>query len=213
MLSSLIQRHDCVWDAGAHQGYSVLVAAGAVDPDSPIVAFEPSTYNRGYLEQHVAWNRCSNVLVMPVALAGRDGTERFGGTGSSVSLQLGGDSERVAVRSPDSLLREGLPRPTFVKADIEGAEADMLGAATDALASVEVIMVAVHSESLYERCVSILQRAGFEVYRDVRIKDFIAEPPARWRWDPDVIGVRPELADRRSSIARLPQFERVPTPQ
>jgi FkbM family methyltransferase len=211
-MSALIRPEDCVWDVGAHQGYSVLVAAGAVEPESAIVAFEPSAYNRGYLEQHVAWNRCSNVQVVPVALADRDCTERFGGTHSSLGLQLGGGSELVEVRSADSVIRDGLPQPSFVKVDIEGAEAELLAGATAMLQTVEVIMVAVHSRPLHDRCVPILQDAGFEVHQDVRIGNWLRESPTRWEGDPDVIAVRPDLTKRRDEIARLSQFERVPSP-
>jgi hypothetical protein len=126
-----------------------------------------------------------------------------------VSQQLGAGSDVVAIRSADSLVRDGLPSPTFLKVDIEGAEAGMRRGAADALATVEVMTVAVHDQQLYEQCVSILQHAGFDVHQDVRIRHWIEEP-TRWEGDPDLVAVRAACARRARDIANLPQFERTP---
>ncbi len=127
-----------------------------------------------------------------------------------MGFRLDGGTEMVTVRSGDSLLRGGVPRPTFMKVDIEGAEAEMLRGATAALATVDVLVVAVHSRELYDRCVPLLQALGFDVHRDVRISRRLADPRQGWHDDPDLVAVRPHSAECRERVAGLPEFEFVP---
>lgn len=208
-LAHLVSPGDCFWDVGAHRGYVTLLAARRVGRAGRVIAFEPSSQNLWYLRNHIRWNQLDKVQVVPVALGATDGTSRFGGTGSSVSFRLGRGNEIVTVRSADSLIREGIPSPTFLKVDIEGAEAEFLRGATHALEGTEIAVISVHRTAAYHDCVSQLASAGFVLHRDVRTTQFCDTQNRWWSPDLDLIAVRRHAGERRAKIAELQQFEEI----
>jgi FkbM family methyltransferase len=196
-IAALIQPGDCFWDIGAHKGYVTLVASQYVGPTGKVFAFEPSEANLWFLHRHVEWNRLSNVRVTPAAISNFDGTASFGG-GSSLAYRLGQGRERVVVRSVRSLLdaRECEP-PTFLKIDVEGAEADILEGADPYLDDPRLlILVSVHSGELYRGCSEILRARGFQVVPSAQA---LAAKSHGWvgvsspdgRGDPDILAVGP----------------------
>lgn len=215
-LAALLRRGDHVWDAGAHQGYVTLLAARQVRPGGRVVAIEPSSYNRWYLERHAAWNGLEDVRVAPVALAGRDGRRRFQESGSSVTFGLGGDEgERggggdgmVVARTPRSLAGE-VGRPTFVKLDVEGAESEVLGGVLDLLPPDGAVVVALHSAEADRRARSALAARGFRALPSRRLRRFRDRRGRRgWPGDPDVVGLGPEREVDRGELRRLAYFGR-----
>lgn len=213
-LSALLRRGDHVWDAGAHQGYVTLLAARRVRPGGRVVAIEPSSYNRWYLERHAAWNGLEDVRVAPVALAGRDGRRRFRESGSSVAFRLGGDEGEsggegeVVARTPRSLAGE-VGRPTFVKLDVEGAESEVLGGVLDLLPSDGAVVVALHSREADRRARSALAARGFRVLPSRRLRRFRDRRGRRgWPGDPDVVGLGPEREVDGGELRRLAYFGR-----
>lgn len=118
LLRLLISPGDVVWDVGAHHGYVTLLAAGRVQPDGWVHAFEPGDRNARILGRHVRWNRLENVSVHRIALASYVGSAGFGGGTTSKMHALGGGEEEVPVRTAESLVGSGAARaPTFVKID------------------------------------------------------------------------------------------------
>src|SRR5690606_20691149 len=127
LLESLIHPGDIVWDVGAHHGYVALFAARRVGPAGQVHAFEPSRRNRRMLERHMRWNRVTNVRAHAFALSAFDGEARFGGEHTSKTFALGAGPEVVNVCTAATLVARGVcPPPTFVKIDVEGAEADVV---------------------------------------------------------------------------------------
>jgi FkbM family methyltransferase len=61
-----------VLDVGAHNGFYTLLASKKVGPSGRVIAFEPSPRERQRLLSNLWINRCSNVIVEPVALAEED---------------------------------------------------------------------------------------------------------------------------------------------
>ncbi len=203
-LAKLMRPGDVVWDIGAHYGYATLIAARIVGPGGAVFAFEPSEANRWYLRHHLNWNREDAVQIVPAAVSDSDRTQNFGGKGSSVSLRLGGGEESVVVRSVASLLEEGVPAPSFLKIDVEGAEDDVLAGAMPAReaagagSTLPTILVAVHGEEHYRACRDQLMALDYLVVESRPIQEF--NRGGRWRGDPDLLALP---RNRESEVPEL----------
>lgn len=210
-LAALLRPDDVVWDMGAHYGYATLIAARATEAAGSVVAFEPSSANRWYLARHLRWNGRDDVRILPCAIAEADRTDVFGGSGGSVSFHLGHEGERVQVRSIASLLREeDLPFPSFLKIDIEGAEALALEGARPVLeearrrGTLPTILVAVHDPELLRACRAELEALGYALVASKWIQRF--EAGDGWREDPDLLALPPDRRAEAREVRRLPWF-------
>ena len=192
LLSTLIHPGDVVWDVGAHHGYVALCAASRVGPTGQVHAFEPSQKNRTMLERHLRWNRASNVHVHPFALSVYDGEACFGGQGTSKTFALGAGEEVVRVCTAASLLARGLcPEPTFVKIDVEGAEADVVAGLIATLPPHARLLIAMHDRAVDEQCSAQLAGAGVELIASsalTRCRE------GDWVGDPDLFCMGPAHA-------------------
>ena len=201
LIVELLRPGDCVWDVGAHHGFVTLCAASCVGSAGQVHAFEPGALNRSVLLRHLRWNRIANVTVHSVALSDRDGEACFGGTGSSKTFRLGGGSEIVAVRRGDTLIALGsCPPPSFMKVDVEGAEADVVAGLLPALAARVVMLIAMHTRESDSRCSELLQQAGFQLYASRALQRCRA---GRWSGDPDLLAVSPAPSGQDHNIALL----------
>jgi FkbM family methyltransferase len=160
-IEATLRPQDIFWDVGAHFGYYTLLASRAVSLGH-CFAFEPSARNLWYLRHHLQWNGITNAIVQPVAVAAADGERPFGSAGTG-SGRLEGGAQRVAARSVDSLILSGdCKAPTFLKIDVEGAEAEVLEGAGHLLEGrTATLCIATHSPALYERCIGTLRRHGY----------------------------------------------------
>jgi FkbM family methyltransferase len=196
-IASLIQPGDCFWDIGAHKGYVTLVAAPRVGSKGKVYAFEPAQANLWFLRKHLQWNGLEHVRVTPAAISSYDGASRFGG-GSSLAYRLGVGSEQVTVRSIQSLLDAGeCEPPTFLKIDVEGAEADTLAGAGPYLENPNMlVLVSVHSQELYAVCTSMLRERGYRVIGSGQVplaeaNGWVGPTSPDGRGDPDILAIGP----------------------
>jgi methyltransferase FkbM-like protein len=132
---------------------------------------------------------------MSMALGGTDGVATFGppagGTGNSVAFRVGAGCETVEVRSLDSLLGNGLDRPSCLKLDIEGSEADTLRGGSRTLRHVGCAIISVHSFEIYRDCIMRLRDAGFVVYTSSRNTPVLSGLKP-WTGDPDIVALKPD---------------------
>ncbi len=203
-ITSLLRPGDCVWDIGAHKGYVTLAAARRVGPRGHVYAFEPAPPNLEYLRRHVDWNKPGNVGVMPFAVSSKDGSARFGGSGSSITYRLGQGEYDVTVRSIRSLLAEGVRPATVVKIDVEGNEAEVLRGGVTELPRDALLFIAVHSYDQYEQCMKILQKTGWRIVPSRAVAAILSQSPVTWEADPDILAIGP---DRVVDSAALAAFE------
>ncbi|MFC6826858.1 FkbM family methyltransferase [Halopelagius fulvigenes] len=149
---------DVFYDVGANVGLYSCLAADAVEP--PVFAFEPHPENADRLAQNVAHNG-ANVSQYRYALAAEEGTaelalalDKVGSAGHSLVGTPGKSGYgRVEVRKRrgDELVEsEGLPEPTVVKIDVEGAEHKVLDGLAETLSrpSCRLVYCEVHPEHL-----------------------------------------------------------------
>jgi FkbM family methyltransferase len=133
-----VRSGDVVFDCGAHLGiFSVLAAYRGAE----VYAFEPIQEAGQSLRRTLAANPllAKHIRIIPCALSDREGTAEFtvlDGTlvGSSMVLPQMGRKVCVNVTTIDRFTEESGAVPSFLKADIEGAERLMLAGAQDTLA-------------------------------------------------------------------------------
>ncbi|WP_080510420.1 FkbM family methyltransferase [Halorubrum coriense] len=152
--------HDAALDVGAHFGlYTVIL--GRMNPDLPILVFEPNQYNRSVLKQNSELNDfdSSRVRILDTIVAGESGSVTFhedrSTTGSPRdTLSPGEDTEKFTEtverdsKSLSDIFKSHNIKKPFVKLDIEGAEdeviADLLSADIESFAGI----VEIHSDRL-----------------------------------------------------------------
>lgn len=166
---------DVFYDIGANAGYFTLIAAKAVGPVGKVIAFDPVPKNTSTIQEQIDINVLQDVCcVEPLAICDADGTAAFLIPRRNVNAHLadveaphvvdaGGDLIKVRCTTLDSYVSDN-PWPTFIKMDIEGAEAKALTGATQLLASPQapVFLITAHSEALAEQVRAILRQAGYE---------------------------------------------------
>lgn len=206
-FTALLATGDVVWDIGAHKGYLSLAASRRVGNAGRVVSFEPSSGNRALLERHVAWNDARNVRVLPVAVSDRDGEALFGGPGSTITFRIGVGDETVPTRTIRTLIeQDGLPPPTVLKIDAEGAEADILRGAGEHLTPGMLVFISVHSRELYHACEAALTARGFRVFASVAAAERLRDPAASWGGDKELLAVGPARTLTDADVRALPLF-------
>ncbi len=201
LLADLMRPSDVVWDVGAHHGYVALCASRIVGTGGSVHAFEPSAMNRARLERHVRWNHLRNVTVHPFALSNFNGESTFGGTGTSKMFALGLGAETVQVRTSAGLVEQHVCQaPTFVKIDVEGAEADTLHGMLDVLPPQARLIIAIHGREVDERCTNMLENRGWTCTPS---HDLQRSRAGSWDGDPDLFCVGPAYAGSSNDEAAL----------
>ena len=186
-LTTLLERlkpNDVVCEIGGCIGtWTVFMAKRA--SHGRVHVFEPEPGNAARLAKNIKLNGLSNVERHHVAVGDRNGTARFGvapiDKGGSHSI-VPDDAHRESIevemlRLDDALDRLGMPQPTVLKIDCEGAEWHVLTGMPRLLASgyIREIFLEVHPDNLRRAghdaagVLAILEQAGYrEVHRWTR---------------------------------------------
>ena len=150
-----------VYDIGAFHGLLTLFFAGQA---RQVIAFEPSERNRKRLQENVDLNGLRNVTVRDVGIGSRADDIQLvswalmpgGSTGdatiaealrkSNVAIQ----AEAIRITTLDQDIQDsGLPKPDFIKIDIEGMEIEALrGAAGTLRACRPALFLEMHGETM-----------------------------------------------------------------
>lgn len=138
LLSSLVNDNTVIWDIGACYGeYAILSSCFYHNPTGKIICFEPDKRSRETLQKNLTLNNLhGKVSIKPFAVAGETGKKEFVSLGQTkshfrfTSDQVGGEITIVDCFTLDDVLTN-TPRPNLVKIDVEGAELDILLAASD----------------------------------------------------------------------------------
>ena len=165
---------DVFYDIGANVGiYSCFV--GKKLSDGAVVAFEPHPENLGSLRKNLAQNGV-DAIVRETALGADPGTAHLRETGTDAGegehAIVGPNADEgipVPVERLDAAVAEGLPDPTVVKIDVEGAETEVVSGGASTLSDCRLVYCELHPDRMMERGGSpkeILQKfedLGFDV--------------------------------------------------
>jgi FkbM family methyltransferase len=137
---------DVLYDVGANVGAYTLIAASLARESAKVVAVEPASANFAALCDNVSMNGFEALVVpLPVLLGDRTGLVALaGGEAGAAEHDLGGAGLTTISYRLDELIRTlGLPEPTLLKIDVDGAEAAVLAGGGETLARPELRSVLV----------------------------------------------------------------------
>ena len=155
-----IQEADVVFDIGAHTGMYSIPFAKAVGPLGKVYAFEPEADGYNAIIRNAELNSLTNLVAINIAITDRDGPIDFfvrpDNDTHSIFEETAAPSplgiqQKVSVKasSVDSLLQPRIiPKPDFVKIDVEGAELRVLDGMEKTAAGIRHVLVEVHQEIL-----------------------------------------------------------------
>ena len=158
-----LKPNDCVWDIGANVGVFAFAAAAVVEPGA-VICVEADTWLAQILRRSrtLPGNRPRDIRVLPCAVADRDGVAEFNiaarGRASNALAVAGGKSQMGGVRETVLVptlrldtLAAVMPRPDFIKIDVEGAELLVLAGAVDLAGTIRpTFYIEVGQESFFE---------------------------------------------------------------
>lgn len=157
LLSANLVEGDTAIDIGAHCGQYAILMAARCGKSGNVVAFEPDPYAREKLLQNLGLNPGVKLPVVEAsACSDTDGEttlySRGGNAQSSLARSAVGSldaKECEEIRVPrvtldGYLLAHDLPKPRWVKIDVEGAEIKVLMGARQVLASDAAIVCELH---------------------------------------------------------------------
>jgi FkbM family methyltransferase len=150
-LDDNVRPGDVVYDIGANVGVFSLIAAGNLEDLGTVVAFEPGYANYSRLCENIRLNQFNRLIIpVPLPLADQSGLHRF----RYKSIEPGQSRHHFAAETWDPTKRKkfksseqpvlalsldqavqdlGLPSPTLLKLDVDGAEALVLRGASAVL--------------------------------------------------------------------------------
>jgi FkbM family methyltransferase len=176
VISEYIREDSVVWDIGANVGVFAFAAAG-IARKGAVLAVEADVWLAQLISKSLLLkeNSALNIRVLPCAVSDRNGVAAFliarrGRASNALEItgtrsQSGGIREKTTVPALtlDTIL-EYFDFPTFVKIDIEGAEAMALCGAGRLLSEVRpVVYIEVGAEA-NEAVTSILSKAGYVLF-------------------------------------------------
>ncbi|WP_126282979.1 FkbM family methyltransferase [Burkholderia stagnalis] len=138
VFSQIIRDGDVVVEAGANIGSHTVMLSRAVGDAGIVFAFEPQRHTFQLLCANLALNERLNVRALQCAVGDAEGAVEFPIADPRLANNFGGSSlflqglptESVALRTVDSLR---LPRFDFLKADVEGFEANVIRGAHESI--------------------------------------------------------------------------------
>lgn len=128
-----LKKGDLVIDAGSYEGEFTILSSKLVGDTGKVISFEPTKDGYSKLLKNIALNNLTNVIPLNIALWNKHEKlkilNQFG-----ASHITSDDGEEIEADALDNIINKmGLKRIDFLKADIEGAEIQMLEGAKKAL--------------------------------------------------------------------------------
>ena len=179
------QPTDTFWDIGAAAGLFTMYAAIAARVR--VTAFEPNATSHALLTEHLALNGLGGQVAAfncafsnRTALSAIDLASLLPGSGGNSLTGIAGQfgdvrpvfTQSVLVFRVDDFRRLfGVPAPSHIKIDVDGAEGEILEGATETLRSVTSIMIEVEGRNATEAASRIeapLAAAGLQEVMEVR---------------------------------------------
>ncbi|MEJ2557598.1 MAG: FkbM family methyltransferase [Anaerolineae bacterium] len=144
-LKSLDFKGETVYDVGGHIGLISMFFARAVGETGNVITFEPNPSNYDAILDHIELNGFTNIRVIKMGLGSKRETLKFVVPSSALGTADPSKHERYLKREGvqvfqielDTMDRQiavnNLPKPDFVKMDVEGLEIDVLHGMTQTI--------------------------------------------------------------------------------
>jgi len=199
VLRELVAPGDVVFDCGAHHGTTAVLFALRAGQTGQVTAFEPHPGNVRIIEENLRLNGLSTVRIEPKAIGARPQTVRLRDrSNAAVAFASRPRGFPVEMTTLDAYAAAAGVRPTFVKIDVEGYEADVLKGATAVLAGLPKLSIELHPRALprygstFERLLDLLPIGRYDL----------------WLLDSDAGPVRPFTRGQPLDVDRAHLFAR-----
>lgn len=165
-VNRLLSKDAFFLDIGANAGFFSLIAANCVGPQGKCVSVDPDPINRQNMTALIELNGLTNWSVLQLAVAQTRGTVRFAAAPGSPTGHFAKPDESenvfdVEVTTIDEICREH-GRPSLIKMDIEGAEAQALKGAVQTLQDWRPTwLIELHGVEVAAQTRKILSEAGY----------------------------------------------------
>lgn len=197
-ITKYVGTGDTVYDIGANMGYVSLSLAKQVGPSGHVIAFEPVPRNLDLLRTNIENNQLLNIQVFDVAVSDRPGDAviRISDNLSTASLTWHKNDPSaveliVKTVAIDDLVEAGdLPKPKFVKIDVEGAEGLVLLGMRRTLAAARPILFIECSDAGREATWQLLSELGYRCQAAIGgklVKAFEEYRHSDFLWFPGVV--------------------------
>lgn len=178
-----IRPGDVLWDVGANVGSYALLAA-KLEPGARVVAVEPGPANYAALCENILLNGLGRAIVpVPVALAESNHVVSFTVSDAEAgaaehTLTASVNSQFVIAHALDDLVDVfGLPAPTLLKIDVDGAEPAVIAGARKTLAGAGLRSAIVEVETANEEQVDeAFDAVGMALVERVSVRDGVPLP-------------------------------------
>lgn len=172
-----IRKDSVFWDIGANIGlYSIYAAKWK---NCQVWAFDPSVFNLELLARNIYLNDLTDrICILPFALSDSLGanklrltTTEWGGALSTFGKNFGWDGKSIqqvfefrtlGLSMEDAVQRLAIPRPDYIKMDVDGLEHLILKGGQSVLLNVREILIEVNDDfhEQAEQCRTLLNQAG-----------------------------------------------------
>jgi FkbM family methyltransferase len=176
-LKGLNFRDKTIYDVGGHIGRLTLFFARETGETGTVVTFEPNPQNYLAILDHVELNCFTNVRVIQMGLGSKRETLKFVVTGSAQGTadpnkqefllkQKGAKVFHIEVDTMDNQIAvNNLPKPDFVKIDVEGLGIDVLRGMSQTISTYRPeIIIELHRTSRQEIAEFLLAN-GYKIYQ------------------------------------------------
>lgn len=158
-----------VVEVGANIGAHTIDLSRLVGPDGAVFVYEPQRIVFQTLCANLALNQCVNVFAYQEALGAEDGAIVVPNLDPAVRHNFGGLSllgaeagDMVPLRTLDAV---NLPACHFLKADVEGMEAEVLKGATETIQAHRPVMYLENDREQKSReLIELAMSLGYELY-------------------------------------------------
>jgi len=170
LMMKHIRPGDIVYDLGANYGMHTLLMARLVGPEGSVFAFEPQPKVFAQMSENIRLNEFEWVTPVCSAVSDRGGQGTFVLSASAATGHLGTPLEAgisiETIALDDFVFRRGNMRPTFIKIDIEGAEAAALTGARRLLKEFHpTLLIELHTPEQDRQVGRILNDFGYTAIR------------------------------------------------
>lgn len=213
MLQKLLSPGEVFWDVGANIGFYTLAASTLVGQEGLVVAFEPGPHSWRALMANIDLNQRPNIIPFKMAVAADYGWVTLFSqpdiADGGASLILRPDPSCRPDLCPainlDSFLQDfGLAPPTFLKVDVEGAEALVLAGSRRLLANPAppLLLLEMNDPQTVSEFLQDLGYVGAQLYRR---KWYLCENPVMAK-SRNMLWFHPDHEGHRQRVAKIPVY-------